>query len=229
MEEIWKIYKQTNKDNPHSKSRWGYRTYEVSNFGNVKINGTLVDFSSQNNIRYYGIGGFSVHRAVAELFIPNPENKPQVDHIDTNTHNNKSNNLRWVTAKENRNNPLSYQKLIGVKRTEEWRRKISEALKGKPNYTARLRKGISNPKISAALTGRKLSEEHKKHISESCKGTTRPPRSEEYKRKQSESHTGEKHPMFGRKRKHISKDGVKKFIFIEELDYYIKNNWKLGW
>lgn len=42
-----------------------------------------------------------VNRIIAETFIPNPDNKPIADHKDNNKLNNKSNNLQWLTEKEN--------------------------------------------------------------------------------------------------------------------------------
>ena len=156
--EIFKIYKET-----YSRP-WGHRLYEVSNLGRVKLNGEIVEPGTNGS--YLCIGKFYIHKAVAELFIPNPENKPYVDHINTVKTDNRAENLRWVTTKENNNNPLTRkhnsEAQCGKVHTAETKRKIGEAKKGKP-----------------------LSEEHKRKLSEVLKGKSRRPFSEGHKRKMS--------------------------------------------
>lgn len=132
--------------------------YQVSNMGNVKsldrvviyntgqrhihkskpiipsvVKGYLrISLSKQNVIK-----NIFIHRLVADAFIPNPDNKPQVDHINTDTTDNRIENLRWVTSKENNLNDIT-------------RQHKSEAFKGEKCYWHH-KKGKIHPSSKSIL------------------------------------------------------------------------------
>ena len=95
------IWKKIDRNNNYSINRNG----EVRNDLTGKIkkpyvnkdNGYLTVDLYQNNKSLK----VTVHRLIAEAFIPNPENKPCIDHKDGNRQNNAISNLRWATYSEN--------------------------------------------------------------------------------------------------------------------------------
>jgi hypothetical protein len=90
----------------------GYNNYLIYPDGKVycKKTKTYVKTSinsgyKQVNLNNDGKGKqFKIHRLVALHYIPNPENKPQVDHWNRHRSDNRVENLRWVTASENQQN-----------------------------------------------------------------------------------------------------------------------------
>lgn len=79
---------------------------------------------SENGVRIHA----KAHRLIALAFVPNPEGKPQIDHIDGDKTNNAADNLRWVTNKENSRNPATLPRLQEHARSlhnalQEWSKK----------------------------------------------------------------------------------------------------------
>lgn len=109
------------KDLPHEewKNIKGFDGYKISNYGRVKsIKKDTRNGHCKNDkilkVRYEKKGYIhyalkkdnksferKAHRLVAEAFIPNIDNKPQVNHLDNNKANNYYKNLEWVTNSEN--------------------------------------------------------------------------------------------------------------------------------
>lgn len=154
MEEIWKDIK-------------GYEgLYEVSNLGNVrryykydkhtynphfKVLLIKPNNCGYLNVKLYKNGSykhFQVHRLVAEAFLPNPDNLPQVNHKDENKVNNSVSNLEWCTAKYNCNygthNERSRIGNVGKIVSQETRYKISLSKQGSIAHNRTKIKQINN-------------------------------------------------------------------------------------
>ena len=87
--------------------------YEVSNMGNVKSYKRYKDgklLKPRKSLGYLSVMIYDmeenssqprIHTLVANAFVENPDNKPCIDHIDQNKHNNCADNLRWATKSDN--------------------------------------------------------------------------------------------------------------------------------
>lgn len=160
----------------------GFSNYQISNLGciaNIKTRKIL-------NGYYNGYGYIQVQlkgddgklhvlrrcRLVAIMFVENPapQFKYEVDHIDCVRDNDTAENLQWVSHRENLWNPLTRQliskRLKGRKLSEEHKKHISEALKGKkPGFSGMKHTEEAKALISQARKGKHVEYDEfgKKH------------------------------------------------------------------
>lgn len=125
--------------------------YEISNLGNFRknING-IITYPKVEKLKkgYLRVSIWEngirkrilIHRLVANAFIPNPKNKTQIDHINNNVSDNRVENLRWVTPKENVQHSIEQNRFatdkkrnayknVWNKKTEEEKKEIIKRLK----------------------------------------------------------------------------------------------------
>ncbi len=144
-----------------------FENYSISNFGNVRNDktGRIMKKSNKDGYKVIGLTDVygiykhkRIHRLIAEAFIPNPDNKPFIDHINNQKDDNRIDNLRWCTPSENSGNTqLPYNNTSGLKgvyflkSTKKWRAQITinGINKNLGNYTnkedalkARLKKSV---------------------------------------------------------------------------------------
>lgn len=111
--------------------------YKISNYGEVKSfmrKKPVIKKPYVNTYLYVKLFNkhYSVHRLVGKYFIPNPDNKPEINHKDGNKFNNHVDNLEWVTRKENCQHKLY---VLGINSNTKKQRKAA---------SKNIKKGLKN-------------------------------------------------------------------------------------
>ena len=152
-------------------SDWGrVRKLYVSKQAKIRMLDTTRDGYKRIGLWKNGVSKHhSIHRLVAEAFIPNPDNKPCVGHIKPlpdgleDKSANEAWNLAWMTYKENRNygtcNERISQAQKGMEFTDEHKKNLSESLKNSEKLHKLMKSTAYLEKLSSAHKGKMLNRE----------------------------------------------------------------------
>lgn len=139
-----------------------YPQYEVSDHGRIRhINGKPRKARTVSGYSYVCIRqdgkahNVRLHRLIASAFVPNPDNKPHVNHKDGNKTNNAAHNLEWCTPSENERHKVN---TLGIKQTPPLLQKAVVCVETNCTY----------PSIKEAAQAMNL---NRKHIGEAAAGT----------------------------------------------------------
>ena len=164
------------------KEAYGFNNYlcnekgEIYSLLSAKIMKTHGDKDGYQQLRMTVEKGKAVtvktHRLIAQTFLPNPENKPQVNHKDGNKKNNAVSNLEWCTHKENQKHAIktglkndsginNSRASCNEEKLKEIRLLISE---GKGNTEIEKITGISNKVVSLIRHNKRYKENEREVI-----------------------------------------------------------------
>ena len=166
MNEIWKdienykgMYQVSNKGDVKSLKRF-YKNHSKLKLVEEKILKTMKDSQGYLQVNVCKNGAcliIRIHRLVAETFIPNPENKRTVNHINGIKSDNSVNNLEWNTYSEN----IKHAFRIGLKTSKHLNKPVKQIKNGKTIHIfcslheADRHTGISHQNISRCCNGKR--------------------------------------------------------------------------
>ena len=160
----------TNNENKYENEEWkdipseivnNIEGYKISNYGRVKNHKGRISEGSNNQSGYLCVSiapkQYSLHRLVAKVFIPNPENKEQVNHIDGNKQNSCVDNLEWCSNQENQIHKVNSGLSNSTKKIIQYDLQMNKIKEFNSQIDASKELNICNTNISKCCLGKQQS------------------------------------------------------------------------